>query len=122
MFACKVVIFYSACIFFTGNILPHSRQVAGQWIKGYSAGGSRNSNSYTMNPKYWLKVSEKGEVLVSLLQHRDKKIMTKPMHMPFGNPRKKHNQFYQAIALHIWKVCVLPVMKPLYRMYIDNEY
>lgn len=89
---------------YSGNILTHSRQVAGQWIKEYSAGGSRNSNSYTMNPKYWLKVGEKGEVLVSLLQHRGKKITTKPMHMPFENPRKKHHQFYQAIALHIWKV------------------
>lgn len=89
---------------YSGNMLTHNQQVAGEWIKGYSAGGSRNSNSYSTNPKYWLKVSEKGEVLVSLLQHKEKKKLNISTHMPFENLRKKHHQLYQAIALHIWKV------------------
>lgn len=86
---------------YSGNMLMHRAQLAGEWIKGYSAGGSRNSNSYSTNPKYWLKVSKRGEVLVSLLQHKQIKIV-KSTHMPFEE--KINHQHYQAIALHIWKV------------------
>lgn len=83
-----------------GKVLAHNYQLAGQWIKGYSAGGSRNSSGYSTNPKYCLKVSERGEVIVSLLQHKVQ--MNKHAHMPF-----KEHQHYQAIALHMWKVCII---------------
>lgn len=89
---------------YSGNMLIHNHQLAGEWIKGFSAGGSRNSNSYSINPKYWLKVSERGEVLVTLLQHKEKKKIDKSTHIPFEDLRKDHDQLYQAIALHIWKV------------------
>lgn len=82
---------------YSGKVLAHNYQLAGQWIKGYSAGGSRNSSGYSTNPKYCLKVSERGEVIVSLLQHKVQ--MNKHAHMPF-----KEHQHYQAIALHMWKV------------------
>lgn len=89
---------------YSGNMLTHSQHMAGEWIKGYSAGGSRNSNGYSTNPKYWLKVSEKGEVLISLLQLTEKKMMNKSTHVPFEDHINKHHQLYQAIALHVWKV------------------
>lgn len=89
---------------YSGNSLIYSNQLAGEWIKGYSAGGSRNNNSYSINPKYWLKVSKRGEVLMSLLQHKQKKRMDKSAHKLFEDLSKKHHQLYQAIALHIWKV------------------
>ncbi|XP_077581342.1 calpain-10 isoform X2 [Stigmatopora nigra] len=84
---------------YTGNLLPHCRHIAGRWVKGLSSGGSRNSSCYSSNPKFWLKMSEKGEVLVSLLQHNKWGPCT-------GAPFKEdtREQHYQAIALHMWKV------------------
>lgn len=86
---------------YSGNVLVHNHQLAGEWLKGYSAGGSRNSNSYSTNPKYWLKVAERGEVLISLLQHKERRSYGQ---MPFENKTVTKHQHYQAIALHIWKV------------------
>ncbi|KAJ0058665.1 hypothetical protein NL108_000370 [Boleophthalmus pectinirostris] len=89
---------------YSGHILLHRHQLAGEWIKGCSAGGSRNSSSYSTNPKYWLKVRERGEVLVALLQHKENKRVDKSVHMLFEDLRMNKHQHYQAIALHIWKV------------------
>ncbi|XP_069562313.1 calpain-10 [Brachyistius frenatus] len=89
---------------YTGNLLTHSHQLAGRWTKGLSAGGSRNSSSYSTNPKFWLKVCERGEVLASLLQHRKWRDTQKYAQMPPGDSTNTKHQHYQAIALHMWKV------------------
>ncbi|KPP78483.1 calpain-10-like [Scleropages formosus] len=92
----------------TGRELPHSHQVGGCWIKGHSSGGCRNSSSFTSNPKFWLQMSEPGEVLVSLLQHRSWRNTAHSQgpgssYRPLGNSTE-HDFQYQAIGLHIWKV------------------
>lgn len=89
---------------YTGNLLTHTRQLAGRWIKGHSAGGSRNCSSYSSNPKFWLKVCERGEVLVSLLQHRKWRHPEKYAQTPLEDSKNTKHQHYQAIALHMWKV------------------
>ncbi|XP_072297473.1 calpain-10 [Eucyclogobius newberryi] len=89
---------------YSGHMLIYHQQLAGVWIKGYSAGGSRNSNSYSTNPKYWLKVRERGEVLVTLLQHKENKRMTKSVQKLVEDRGINKHQHYHAIALHIWKV------------------
>ncbi|XP_023261718.1 calpain-10 [Seriola lalandi dorsalis] len=89
---------------YTGSLLKHSHQLAGRWIKGHSAGGSRNSSSYGTNPKFWLKVSERGEVLVSLLQHRKWRNTEKYAQTPLEDNKNTKHQHYQATALHMWKV------------------
>ncbi|KAG7214704.1 hypothetical protein INR49_010596 [Caranx melampygus] len=89
---------------YTGGLLEHSHQLAGRWIKGHSAGGSRNSSSYGTNPKFWLKVNERGEVLVSLLQHRKWRHTEKFAQTPLEDSKNTKHQHYQATALHMWKV------------------
>ncbi|KAM9323625.1 calpain-10 isoform 1-T5 [Pholidichthys leucotaenia] len=89
---------------YTGNLLKHSHQLTGRWIKGHSAGGSRNSSSYSSNPKFWLKVCERGEVLVSLLQHRKWRNAEKHAQTPPEDNENTKHQHYHAIALHMWKV------------------
>lgn len=89
---------------YTGNLLTHSHQLAGRWMKGHCAGGCRNSSSYSSNPKYWLKVCERGEVLISLLQHRKLKHTEKYAQTPLEDGENTKHQHYQAIALHMWKV------------------
>ncbi|KAG7526465.1 calpain-10 [Solea senegalensis] len=89
---------------YTGNPLIHSHQLPGRWIKGHSAGGSRNSSSYATNPKFWLKVSERGEVLVSVLQHKKWRNKEKYAQTHCEDTRNTQHQHYQATALHMWKV------------------
>lgn len=88
----------------TGNLLTHSHQLAGRWMKGHCAGGSRNSSGYSSNPKFWLKVCERGEVLVSLLQHRKWRNTEKYAQTLLEDSKNTKHQHYQAIALHMWKV------------------
>lgn len=88
----------------TGNLLMHRHQLVGWWTNGHSAGGSRNSSSYGSNPKFWLKVCDSGEVVVSLFQHRKCRNAKKPSHMPIEDGKKPKHQRYQAIALHMWQV------------------
>lgn len=97
-----------------GNLLTHSHQLPGRWIKACSAGGSRNSSSYSSNPKFWLKVCDKGEVLVSLLQHRKQRNAEKYAQTPLDDSKNTKHQHYQAIALHMWKVCVAIYVKQLF--------
>ncbi|XP_031710822.1 calpain-10 isoform X1 [Anarrhichthys ocellatus] len=89
---------------YTGNLLTHNHQLAGRWKKGHSAGGSRNSSSYGSNPKFWLKVCERGEVLVSLLQHRKQRHTEQCAQTALEDSNNTTHQHYQAIALHMWKV------------------
>ncbi|XP_019712387.1 calpain-10 isoform X2 [Hippocampus comes] len=84
---------------YTGNPLPHRHHLAGRWVKGLSSGGSRNSSSYGTNPKFWLKMCENGEVVVSLLQHRKPRQLSDAALEDDARRRR-----YQAIALHMWKV------------------
>ncbi|XP_062843880.1 calpain-10 isoform X2 [Trichomycterus rosablanca] len=87
---------------YTGSLLTHSQQISGAWVKGQSAGGCRNNSSYSSNPKFWLKVREGGEVLLSLLQHRSVSTMCNSKQRPTDGSTKQH--LCQAIALHVWKV------------------
>ncbi|KAF4076614.1 hypothetical protein AMELA_G00217100 [Ameiurus melas] len=88
---------------YTGSLLTHTQQIGGSWVKGHSAGGCRNNSSYSSNPKFWLKVREGGEVLMSLLQHG-------PWSSLYNSQKRKsvgntlQHPYYQAIALHLWKV------------------
>ncbi|XP_067109670.1 calpain-10 [Osmerus mordax] len=87
---------------YTGELLTHSHQLSGRWVKGHSAGGCRNNSSYGSNPKFWLRVCERGEVLVSLLQHwRPGRTAQYPCSPAEGATHARH---HQAIAIHMWKV------------------
>lgn len=88
----------------TGNVLTHRQQLAGRWVRGQSAGGSRNSSNYSSNPKFWLKVCVRGEVLVSLLQRRGWRSSDTFAQTPLEENKNTKHQHYQAIALHMWKV------------------
>uniref|UniRef100_A0A8C2KDM2 Calpain 10 n=1 Tax=Cyprinus carpio TaxID=7962 RepID=A0A8C2KDM2_CYPCA len=81
---------------YTGSYLTHSHQIGGRWVKGHSAGGCRNNNTFSINPKFWLKVCERGEVLLSLLQYGHPE--------PPAEGRTQQHSHLQAIALHVWKV------------------
>ncbi|XP_077078382.1 calpain-10 [Siphateles boraxobius] len=81
---------------YTGSFLTHSHQIKGRWVKGHSAGGCRNNSTFISNPKFWLKVCERGEVLLSLLQYG----LPEP---PAEGGTRQHPHL-QAIALHVWKV------------------
>jgi len=83
-------------------MLLHRQQLAGRWTKGLSAGGCRNCTSYSSNPKFWLRVAERGEVLVSLHQQRGGAECY--AQTPLGGGHNTKHQHYQAIALHMWKV------------------
>ncbi|XP_034146145.1 calpain-10 isoform X3 [Esox lucius] len=91
---------------YSGELLTHRQQTGGRWVRGHSAGGCRNNSSYSSNPKFWLRVCERGEVLVSLLQHRRcsrKTTARRYAHPPAEGSRTQH-QHHPAIALHMWKV------------------
>ncbi|KAI1882974.1 hypothetical protein AGOR_G00240410 [Albula goreensis] len=82
--------------------------MGGCWIKGHSAGGCRNSSGFGSNPKFWLRVYEPGEVLVSLLQHKGWTQTSvfqgrSNIEDPHEGNLEQH-QDYQAIGLHMWKV------------------
>lgn len=81
---------------YTGAFLTHSHQIGGRWVKGHSAGGCRNNSTFSTNPKYWLKVCERGEVLLSLMQYA--------IPEPPAEGSVKQHPHLQAIALHVWKV------------------
>ncbi|XP_028328241.1 calpain-10 isoform X2 [Gouania willdenowi] len=89
---------------YTGAELPHMHQLPGGWVMGHSAGGSRNSSSYSSNPKFWLKVEERGEVLVSLLQYSTRRNTQKSTKVRPEHRKNTQHQHHQAIALHMWKV------------------
>lgn len=90
--------------FLIGALLTHSHQLAGRWTRGHSAGGSRNSSSYGSNPKFWLRVCDKGEVVVSLLQQERRRNSETFSQRCLENNKNTKHQHHQAIALHMWKV------------------
>lgn len=90
----------------TGFLLSHTQQIYGSWIKGQNAGGSRNNTSFPDNPKFWLRVREKSEVYLTLLQRPKVEIgASNSMH----SSRKLQSEIPNntapiAMGLHIWKV------------------
>ncbi|XP_076837586.1 calpain-10 [Brachyhypopomus gauderio] len=89
---------------YTGSSLPHTKHMCGRWVKGHSAGGCRNNSSYGNNPKFWLRVGEAGEVLMTLLQCRWSSQRSYTQLPPGGSKSTAQHTQYQAIALHVWKV------------------
>lgn len=101
----KNIVSCCACVssLVTGSLLTHTKQIGGSWVRGNSAGGCRNNSSYSNNPKIWLKVREGGEVLMSLLQHGPWSSLYNPLKGTSAGKTQQH-PYYQAIALHVWKV------------------
>ncbi|KAM4659954.1 calpain-10 isoform 4-T4 [Amazona ochrocephala] len=97
----------------TGKVLYHSQNLFGSWVRGQSAGGCRNNSSFPTNPKFWLRVCEKSEVCIALLQkhrkyHADWAGRIKNVthlaeeNLPLTEGIQGKN--YQAVGLHVWKV------------------
>ncbi|XP_058521195.1 calpain-10 [Ochotona princeps] len=96
----------------TEKVLCHTQALPGAWVKGQSAGGCRNNNSFPSNPKFWLRVLEPGEVYVALLQKCDRR----PADWAGRHRAAAANGLtsqsctslpgkdYPAVGLHIWKV------------------
>uniref|UniRef100_A0A8C9F2H9 Calpain 10 n=1 Tax=Pavo cristatus TaxID=9049 RepID=A0A8C9F2H9_PAVCR len=98
---------------YTEKVLYHSRNLFGSWVRGQSAGGCRNNSSFPTNPKFWLRVCEKSEVCIALLQKHRKysadwagrinnltRLVEENLALTEGIQGKK----YQAVGLHVWKV------------------
>ncbi|XP_040205670.1 calpain-10 isoform X1 [Rana temporaria] len=85
--------------------LPHAQQLYGSWVKGQTAGGSRNNVSFTDNPKFWLVVREQSEVYLALMQRPQSEISSAD-----GTRRNQSRSMISkstllyAIGLHVWKV------------------
>ncbi|XP_068001280.1 calpain-10 isoform X3 [Melanerpes formicivorus] len=98
---------------YTEKVLYHSQNLFGAWVRGQSAGGCRNNSSFPTNPKFWLRVCEKSEVCIALLQKHRKysadwagriqnltDLAEENLSLTEGRQRKN----YQAVGLHVWKV------------------
>ncbi|KAM9007580.1 calpain-10 isoform 4-T6 [Ara ararauna] len=97
----------------TGQVLYHSQNLFGSWVRGQSAGGCRNNSSFPTNPKFWLRVCEKSEVCIALLQKRRKyhadwagriKNLTHLAEENLPLTEGIQGKNYQAVGLHVWKV------------------
>ncbi|CAH2248313.1 calpain-10 isoform X1 [Pelobates cultripes] len=77
----------------SGLPLISTQEVYGSWVKGQSAGGSRNNVSFPDNPKFWLRVKEQCQVYLTLNQ--------RPLH---GTGATQNKDSLYAIGLHVWKV------------------
>ncbi|MEE6513548.1 hypothetical protein FKM82_021288 [Ascaphus truei] len=80
-------------------------QLRGSWVKGHSAGGSRNNISFPSNPKFWLRVSEPSEAWLALMQR------PRPGAGPSDRGRDglwragtPQGPATCAVGLHVWKV------------------
>ncbi|XP_069753253.1 calpain-10 isoform X2 [Narcine bancroftii] len=100
----------------TGKSLCHTLQISGGWVKGQSAGGCRNNSSFCSNPKFWLRILDPGEIVITILQKKydsgnknGKTLRTRdtPIHC-LDNKRfitdVLQQNCYHAIGLHVWKV------------------
>ncbi|XP_072428511.1 calpain-10 [Chiloscyllium punctatum] len=101
----------------TGKSLRHTLQLSGQWVKGLSAGGCRNNSSFCANPKFWLRILDPGEVVLTILQKKhdssnrnDKACWSEKAAMHCQNIEEDlttdvcQQKRYRAIGLHVWKV------------------
>ncbi|EMP27505.1 Calpain-10 [Chelonia mydas] len=98
---------------YTEKVLSHTQNLCGSWVKGQSAGGCRNNNSFPMNPKFWLRICEQSEVCIALQQKPRKYCAdwagrTQNLtHLAEKGPSLTEGiqgQNYQAVGLHVWKV------------------
>lgn len=85
--------------------LLHAQQLYGSWVKGQTAGGSRNNVSFTDNPKFWLFVREQSEVYLVLMQRPQSEISSADdtRRNQSRSMISKSTPLY-AIGLHVWKV------------------
>ncbi|PKU38519.1 hypothetical protein llap_11170 [Limosa lapponica baueri] len=98
---------------YTEKVLYHSQNLFGSWVRGQSAGGCRNNSSFPTNPKFWLRVCEKSEVCIALLQKHKKysadwagriKNLTHLAEENLSLTEGTQGKNYQAVGLHVWKV------------------
>nr|XP_009680480.1 PREDICTED: calpain-10 isoform X3 [Struthio camelus australis] len=102
---------------YTEKVLFHSQNLFGSWVRGQSAGGCRNNSSFPTNPKFWLRVCEKSEVCIALLQKHRKyspdwagriqnltHLAEENLSLTEGIQRNIQRKNYQAVGLHVWKV------------------
>ncbi|XP_069648627.1 calpain-10 isoform X2 [Haliaeetus albicilla] len=98
---------------YTEKVLYHSQNLFGSWVRGRSAGGCRNNSSFPTNPKFWLRVCEKSEVCIALLQKHRKyspdwagriKNLTRLAEENLSLTEGTQGKNYQAVGLHVWKV------------------
>ncbi|KAM6198548.1 calpain-10 isoform 4-T4 [Sarcoramphus papa] len=98
---------------YTEKVLYHSQNLFGSWVRGRSAGGCRNNSSFPTNPKFWLRVCEKSEVCIALLQKHRKysadwagriKNLTHLAEENLSLTEGTQGKNYQAVGLHVWKV------------------
>ncbi|XP_075058506.1 calpain-10 isoform X2 [Mixophyes fleayi] len=91
--------------FWTGWPLLHTQQICGSWLKGKSAGGSRNNASFPDNPKLWLHIKEESEVYLSLMQSQKAKTGATICKRNSQSRRGSTNSTaLYAVGLHVWKV------------------
>ncbi|XP_048460530.1 calpain-10 [Rhincodon typus] len=101
----------------TGKSLRHTLQLSGQWVLGLSAGGCRNNSSFCTNPKFWLRILDPGEVVITILQKKhdssnrnDKACWSEKATMHCQNIEEDpttdvlQQKRHRAIGLHVWKV------------------
>ncbi|XP_060690704.1 calpain-10 isoform X2 [Hemiscyllium ocellatum] len=101
----------------TGKSLRNTLQLSGQWVKGLSAGGCRNNSSFCANPKFWLRILDPGEVVLTILQKKhdssnrnDQACWSEKAVMHCQNIEEdlttdvRQQKRYRAIGLHVWKV------------------
>ncbi|XP_050819766.1 calpain-10 isoform X3 [Gopherus flavomarginatus] len=98
---------------YTEKVLSHTQNLCGSWVKGQSAGGCRNNNSFPVNPKFWLRICEQSEVCIALLQKPRKycadwagrtQNLTRSAEEGSSLTEGIQGKNYQAVGLHIWKV------------------
>ncbi|XP_032838330.1 calpain-10 isoform X2 [Tyto alba] len=98
---------------YTEKVLYHSQNLFGSWVRGQSAGGCRNNSSFPTNPKFWLRVCEKSEVCIALLQKHRKysadwagriQNLTRLAEENLSLTEGIQGKNYQAVGLHVWKV------------------
>ncbi|XP_044885205.1 calpain-10 isoform X3 [Mauremys mutica] len=98
---------------YTEKVLSHTQNLCGSWVKGQSAGGCRNNNSFPINPKFWLRICEQSEVCIALLQKPRKycadwagrtRNLTRLAEEGSSLTEGIQGKNYQAVGLHIWKV------------------
>nr|XP_021148729.1 calpain-10 isoform X2 [Columba livia] len=98
---------------YSEKVLYHSQNLFGSWVRGQSAGGCRNNSSFPTNPKFWLRVCEKSEVCIALLQkHREYRADWAGRRRNLAHLAEEklcltegiQGKNYQAVGLHVWKV------------------
>ncbi|XP_006893560.1 PREDICTED: calpain-10 [Elephantulus edwardii] len=90
----------------SGKVLCHTQSLPGAWVRGQSAGGSRNNSSFPSNPKFWLRVCEPSEVCLAILQRPRGRAVSRTgeSRAASSGPASCLGKDLQAVGLHVWKV------------------